>query len=102
MTQLFMGITKVALTTESFLSAASFQETAKVLINASITGKTDRLEGLKENVIIGRLTPCGTGFGADHDAIEADLERRIQEKRHQQMMMPANATSSASEKTPSA
>ncbi|MDP3793843.1 MAG: DNA-directed RNA polymerase subunit beta', partial [Candidatus Uhrbacteria bacterium] len=61
--QLFMGITKVALSTESFLSAASFQETARVLINAAVTGKIDRLEGLKENVIIGRLTPAGTGFG---------------------------------------
>jgi len=62
---LFMGITKVALSTESFLSAASFMETARVLINASVTGKVDHLEGLKENVIIGRLTPAGTGFGAD-------------------------------------
>jgi DNA-directed RNA polymerase subunit beta' len=62
MAPLFMGITKVALSTESFLSAASFMETARVLINAAITGKLDRLEGLKENVIIGRLTPAGTGF----------------------------------------
>ncbi len=65
MTSLFMGITKVALSTESFLSAASFMETARVLINAAITGKLDRLEGLKENVIIGRLTPSGTGFMAE-------------------------------------
>jgi DNA-directed RNA polymerase subunit beta' len=63
---LFMGITKVALTTESFLSSASFQETARVLIAAAITGKVDRLEGLKENVIIGRLIPAGTGFGYHH------------------------------------
>ncbi|MEK7655344.1 MAG: DNA-directed RNA polymerase subunit beta' [Patescibacteria group bacterium] len=63
---LFMGITKVSLTTESFLSAASFQETARVLINAAVTGKIDRLEGLKENVIIGRLIPSGTGFGDVH------------------------------------
>jgi DNA-directed RNA polymerase subunit beta' len=62
MDSLFMGITKVALSTESFLSAASFMETARVLINAAVTGKVDRLEGLKENVIIGRLTPTGTGF----------------------------------------
>ena len=59
---LFMGITKVALSTESFLSAASFMETARVLINAAVTGKVDSLEGLKENVIIGRLSPTGTGF----------------------------------------
>jgi DNA-directed RNA polymerase subunit beta' len=62
--ELFLGITKVALSTQSFLSAASFQETARVLINAAITGKVDRLEGLKENVIIGRLIPAGTGYGA--------------------------------------
>jgi DNA-directed RNA polymerase subunit beta' len=60
--QLFLGITKVALSTESFLSAASFMETARVLIDASLTGRLDRLEGLKENVIIGRLSPTGTGF----------------------------------------
>ncbi|GMU25182.1 MAG: DNA-directed RNA polymerase subunit beta' [Candidatus Uhrbacteria bacterium] len=65
--ELFMGITKISLSTESFLSAASFQETAKVLINAAITGKVDRLEGLKENVIIGRLIPAGTGFGDRDD-----------------------------------
>jgi DNA-directed RNA polymerase subunit beta' len=72
---LFMGITKVALSTESFLSAASFMETARVLINAAVTGKIDRLEGLKENVIIGRLTPTGTGFGANlHDPTIAEKE----------------------------
>ncbi len=59
---MILGITKVALSTESFLSAASFQETARVLINAAITGKKDHLRGLKENVIIGRLIPAGTGF----------------------------------------
>ena len=59
---LFLGISKVSLSTQSFLSAASFQETSKVLINAAITGKIDPLDGLKENVIIGRLIPAGTGF----------------------------------------
>ncbi len=61
---LLLGITKVALTTESFLSAASFQETARVLIEAAVGGKVDNLRGLKENVIIGRLIPAGTGFKA--------------------------------------
>jgi DNA-directed RNA polymerase subunit beta' len=61
-TVMFMGITKISLSTRSWLSAASFQETAKVLINASLTGKMDPLEGLKENVIIGRLIPAGTGY----------------------------------------
>ncbi|MBI4215492.1 MAG: DNA-directed RNA polymerase subunit beta' [Parcubacteria group bacterium] len=60
--RLVLGVSRVALSTPSFLSAASFQETAKVLIQASLTGKVDRLEGLKENVIIGRLIPAGTGF----------------------------------------
>ncbi|PIT92681.1 MAG: DNA-directed RNA polymerase subunit beta' [Candidatus Harrisonbacteria bacterium CG10_big_fil_rev_8_21_14_0_10_42_17] len=59
--QRLLGITKVALSTESFLSAASFIETAKVLINASVEARVDRLHGLKENVIIGRLIPAGTG-----------------------------------------
>ncbi len=60
--QLLMGISKVALSTESWLSAASFQETTKVLINASAQAKEDKLRGLKENVIIGRLIPAGTGY----------------------------------------
>ena len=60
--QLLLGITKVALSTSSFLSAVSFQETSRVLINAAVEGKIDRLECLKENVIIGRLVPAGTGF----------------------------------------
>ncbi len=59
--ELLLGITKVSLSTSSFLSAASFQETARVLINAAVSGKVDTLEGLKENVIIGRLIPAGTG-----------------------------------------
>ncbi len=60
--QRVLGVTKVALTTESFLSAASFQETSRVLVNAAVEGKVDRLRGLKENVIIGKLIPAGTGW----------------------------------------
>ncbi len=59
---LLMGITKAALITDSFISAASFQETTKVLTGASIAGKIDYLRGLKENVVVGRLIPAGTGF----------------------------------------
>ncbi|NLA74607.1 MAG: DNA-directed RNA polymerase subunit beta', partial [Deltaproteobacteria bacterium] len=59
---LLLGITKASLSTESFISAASFQETTKVLSDASIAGKIDRLKGLKENVIMGRLIPAGTGI----------------------------------------
>ena len=62
--QLLLGITRVALSTESFLSAASFQETTRVLINAAIAAKEDKLKGLKENVIIGKLIPAGTGYKA--------------------------------------
>ncbi|HXK45393.1 MAG TPA: hypothetical protein PL060_05500, partial [bacterium] len=59
---LILGITRVALSSESFISAASFQETLKVLTNAALTGAEDYLEGLKENVILGKLIPAGTGF----------------------------------------
>ena len=64
--QLVMGITNVALTTESFLSAASFMQTMRVLTSASIEGKEDKLRGLKENVIIGRLIPAGTGYRKEY------------------------------------
>ena len=57
-----LGITKASLETESFLSAASFQETTRVLTDAATKGKTDHLHGLKENVIIGKLIPAGTGL----------------------------------------
>jgi len=59
---LLLSITKVSITTDSFLSAASFQETSRVLISAAVAGKVDDLRGLKENVIIGKLIPAGTGF----------------------------------------
>ena len=72
--QLLMGITKTALHTDSFLAAASFQETTRVLIEAATTGKTDYLRGLKENVIIGKLIPAGTGFkkGQETQQVLAD------------------------------
>ncbi len=69
-TQLLMGITKASLATDSFLSAASFQETTKVLTEAAIKGKADHLVGLKENVIIGKLIPAGTGLEAYHTFAE--------------------------------
>jgi DNA-directed RNA polymerase subunit beta' len=59
---LLLGITKASLSTDSFISAASFQETTKVLTQAAIEGKVDHLRGLKENVIMGRLIPAGTGI----------------------------------------
>ena len=59
-----LGITKASLATESFISAASFQETTRVLTEAAVRGLRDDLRGLKENVIVGRLIPAGTGFAA--------------------------------------
>ena len=64
---LLLGITKASLSTDSFISAASFQETTRVLTEAAIMGKRDELRGLKENVIVGRLIPAGTGL-AYHEA----------------------------------
>jgi DNA-directed RNA polymerase subunit beta' len=59
---LLLGVTKASLSTDSFISAASFQETTKVLTNAAMAGRVDTLAGLKENVIMGRLVPAGTGL----------------------------------------
>ncbi|QQR52057.1 hypothetical protein IPG36_05760 [bacterium] len=64
-TQLLLPVTKISLSSDSFLSAASFQDTTRVLIAAAVRGKTDKLRGLKENVIIGRLIPVGTGFNVE-------------------------------------
>jgi len=64
---MLLGITKAALATDSFLSAASFQETTKVLTDAAIKGKVDNLIGLKENVLIGKLIPAGSGLMAYRD-----------------------------------
>jgi DNA-directed RNA polymerase subunit beta' len=69
---LLLGITKASLTTDSFISAASFQETTKVLTEASISGKVDKLRGLKENVIMGRLVPAGTGI-AQYQSVKAHI-----------------------------
>jgi DNA-directed RNA polymerase subunit beta' len=82
---LLLGITKASLSTESFISAASFQETTKVLTEASMWGKVDHLRGLKENVIMGRLIPAGTGMaryqniGIQIDAPEELLEGPAEE-----------------------
>jgi len=69
----------VSLSTQSFLSAASFQETSRVLVNAAITGRMDYLEALKENVIIGRLVPAGTGYNA-HQKEETVEEETVDAK----------------------
>ena len=72
--QIMLGITKASLATDSFLSAASFQETTKVLTEAAIKGKVDHLKGLKENVIIGKHIPAGTGMKKYRDvALNTDV-----------------------------
>lgn len=79
--QILLGITKAALATDSFLSAASFQETTKVLTEAAIKGKVDSLIGLKENVIIGKLIPAGTGMRRYRDtrlSTDENLLSRLQ------------------------
>jgi len=75
-----LGITKASLSTDSFISAASFQETTRVLTEAAIMGKRDELRGLKENVIVGRLIPAGTGL-AYHQARKAKDEMDEAERR---------------------
>ncbi len=83
--RVLLGITKASLQTNSFISAASFQETTRVLTDASIRGKVDNLDGLKENVIVGRLIPAGTGLtkmGWDQEAKKQDL-LRIEELKKQ-------------------
>jgi DNA-directed RNA polymerase subunit beta' len=74
--RLLLGITKASLATESFISAASFQETTRVLTEAAVTGKQDHLRGLKENVVVGRLIPAGTGL-----SYHADRKRQREEVR---------------------
>ena len=91
--RVLLGITKASLQTNSFISAASFQETTRVLTDASIKGKTDTLEGLKENVIVGRLVPAGTGLtkiGWDKEAREQD-KKRLEELKKQELESASTA-----------
>jgi DNA-directed RNA polymerase subunit beta' len=85
-----LGITKASLATESFLSAASFQETTRVLTEASVSGKSDELIGLKENIVVGRIIPAGTGF-AYHQ------RRRAGELEEDQSMAPKTVSASEAE-----
>ena len=81
--RVLLGITKASLATDSFLSAASFQETTRVLTEAAIKGKIDPLVGLKENVIIGKLIPAGTGMPIYSD-IEVDVDKPVEEAESEQ------------------
>ena len=86
--RVLLGITKASLATESFISAASFQETTRVLTEAAVTGKRDHLRGLKENVVVGRLIPAGTGL-----AYHAERKRR----KDEELAASAEATVSAAD-----
>jgi DNA-directed RNA polymerase subunit beta' len=87
---LLLGITKASLTTESFLSAASFQETTKVLSKAAVEGKVDELTGLKENLIMGNLIPAGTGSRMFRKLkvkdLEADVVEVTEHEKHDDFM----------------
>ncbi|MDZ4069378.1 MAG: DNA-directed RNA polymerase subunit beta', partial [Tabrizicola sp.] len=95
---ILLGITKASLQTRSFISAASFQETTRVLTEASVQGKRDKLVGLKENVIVGRLIPAGTGgatsrvkkIAADRD--QTVIEARKSEAEHAAALAAPTAT----------
>jgi DNA-directed RNA polymerase subunit beta' len=78
--RVLLGITKASLATESFISAASFQETTRVLTEAAVTGKRDYLRGLKENVVVGRLIPAGTGlaYHAERKRVKEEEQNRKQ------------------------
>ena len=83
-TPLLLGITKASLQTKSFISAASFQETTRVLTEAAVSGKEDNLDGLKENVIVGRLIPAGTGSVMNKlRKLAFDNDKRIKFEREQ-------------------
>ena len=98
---MLLGITKASLATESFLSAASFQETTRVLTEAAIKGKTDKLLGLKENVIIGKLIPAGTGIecynNATYSAVSPEVKPYDMENEYEHAMEAAEAAEAVQE-----
>ena len=92
-TPVLLGITKASLTTESFISAASFQETTRILTEAAASGKVDNLRGLKENIIMGHLIPAGTGFKAhrDIDVVKSIFEEKKETKNTEKPEKPKEA-----------
>ncbi len=104
---LLLGITKASLSTDSFISAASFQETTRVLTEAAIMGKRDELRGLKENVIVGRLIPAGTGLAyhkarKDKDQLDETERRAIADAEAAELAEAAAASEASSEGAPTA
>ena len=101
---MLLGITKASLSTESFFSAASFQETTKVLTEAALAGKVDYLVGLKENVILGHLVPAGTGFYLHQEAefrIHTEALEELQAKKDRILEARLNLLSEGQEVAPS-
>jgi DNA-directed RNA polymerase subunit beta' len=102
--RILLGITKASLATESFISAASFQETTRVLTEAAVRGTTDHLRGLKENVIVGRLIPAGTGMAyhnsrkrVEEDDQEIDLAALAAAVAAEEMESEEDLTEAASD-----
>ena len=94
---MLLGITKASLVTESFISAASFQETTRVLTDAAVNGRKDKLRGLKENVVVGRLLPCGTGLSAQTDESESFEEMLEKEIASEINIIPEKSTETSAE-----
>ena len=95
-----LGITKASLQTRSFFSAASFQETTRVLTEAAVQGKVDPLEGLKENIIVGRLIPAGTGGTINHvRQIATQRDELILEERKRSAALSGEAAAELAELT---
>ena len=92
-----LGITKASLVTDSFISAASFQETTRVLTDAAVNGKKDFLRGLKENVVVGRLIPCGSSLSSQRNAANIDKKSSIEEELAQEMTVLDAATNKTAE-----
>ena len=96
-----LGITKASLVTDSFISAASFQETTRVLTDAAVNGKKDFLRGLKENVVVGRLIPCGTSLSSQRNESKYDKTAQIEKELADEMTaFSDNKTEVTEEETP--
>ena len=96
-----LGITKASLVTDSFISAASFQETTRVLTDAAVNGKKDFLRGLKENVVVGRLIPCGTSLSSQRNESKYDKTAQIEKELAEEMTaFTDNKTEAIEEETP--
>ena len=94
---MLLGITKASLVTESFISAASFQETTRVLTDAAVNGRKDKLRGLKENVVVGRLLPCGTGLSTQAEESESFGEMLEKEIANEINIIPEKSSEPTAE-----